>query len=222
MRMAASWSRASQPHRIQGCRRDLLRARGTAPLGSIGHHRGGGRLGMLRVKARAYARPLRGFGLDPSAFPVCVAYHHVGGDRRRLAQKSELPARLDKKRPIQGTSIPPGAAAPGRGRTGSLTSTSLRPFRRPIPRLGLANSLPHQHRHGRRRAMDPARHHRDSCLSEGARRRARVERVPVWQVLKRQPKEVALTALLRLPEQAPGYTVGSFIFFYATTVLGCS
>ena len=42
-----------------------------------------GRLGMLRVKARAYARPLRGFGLDPSAFPVFVACHHVGGDRRR-------------------------------------------------------------------------------------------------------------------------------------------
>src|SRR5205085_12207149 len=85
-------------------RRDLLRARGRAPLGSIGHHRGGGRLGMLRVKARAYARPLRGFGLDPSAFPVFVACHHVGGDRRRSAQKSELPAWLDKKRPIQGTS----------------------------------------------------------------------------------------------------------------------
>jgi hypothetical protein len=28
----------------------------------------------------------------------------------------------------------------------------------------------------------------------------RVERVPVLQVLKRQPKEVVLTALLRLPE----------------------
>ena len=32
----------------------------------------------------------------------------------------------------------------------------------------------------------------------------RIERVPVLEVLKRQPKEVALTALLRLPEQAPG------------------
>ncbi len=114
MRMAASWSRASQPHRIQGCRRDLLRARGTAPLGSIGHHRRGGRLGMLRVKARAYARPLRGFGLDPSAFPVFVACHHVGGDRRRSAQKSELPARLDKKRPIQGTSAYRQSGRPSR------------------------------------------------------------------------------------------------------------
>src|SRR5260370_29435838 len=48
----------------------------------------------------------------------------------------------------------------------------------------------------------------------------RVERVPVLEVLKRQPKQVALTALLRMPEQAPGYIIGTFIFTYATTVLG--
>jgi len=50
----------------------------------------------------------------------------------------------------------------------------------------------------------------------------RVERVPVLEVLKRQPKQVALTALLRMPEQAPGYIVGTFIFTYGTTVLGVS
>src|ERR1700758_3668196 len=50
----------------------------------------------------------------------------------------------------------------------------------------------------------------------------RVERVPVLQVLKRQPKEVALTALLRLPEQAPGYIFGAFVFTYGTTALGFS
>ena len=50
----------------------------------------------------------------------------------------------------------------------------------------------------------------------------RVERVPVLEVLKRQPKQVALTALLRMPEQAPGYIVGAFIFTYGTTVLGAS
>src|SRR3954451_2146735 len=48
----------------------------------------------------------------------------------------------------------------------------------------------------------------------------RIERVPVLEVLKRQPKQVLLTALLRLPEQAPGYIVGTFIFTYATKVLG--
>ena len=50
----------------------------------------------------------------------------------------------------------------------------------------------------------------------------RVERVPVLEVLKRQPKQVALTALLRMPEQAPGYIVGAFIFSYGTHVLGVS
>jgi MFS family permease len=50
----------------------------------------------------------------------------------------------------------------------------------------------------------------------------RVERVPVLEVLRRQPKQVALTALLRLPEQAPGYIFGAFVFTYGTTVLGAS
>src|SRR3954471_23482629 len=50
----------------------------------------------------------------------------------------------------------------------------------------------------------------------------RVERVPVLEVLKRQPKQVLLTALLRLPEQAPGYIFGAFVFTYGTTVLGAS
>lgn len=50
----------------------------------------------------------------------------------------------------------------------------------------------------------------------------RVMRVPVLEVLKRQPKQVILSALLRMPEQAPGYIVGAFIFTYGTTVLGVS
>ncbi len=50
----------------------------------------------------------------------------------------------------------------------------------------------------------------------------RIERVPVLEVLKRQPKQVLLSALLRMPEQAPGYIVGAFIFTYGTTVLGVS
>jgi MFS family permease len=47
----------------------------------------------------------------------------------------------------------------------------------------------------------------------------RIERVPVWEVLKRQPKQVILSALLRLPEQAPGFVFGAFIFTYGTTQL---
>jgi MFS family permease len=50
----------------------------------------------------------------------------------------------------------------------------------------------------------------------------RIERVPVLEVLKRQPKQIILSALLRLPEQGPGFIVGTFIFTYATTVLGMS
>ena len=50
----------------------------------------------------------------------------------------------------------------------------------------------------------------------------RVVRIPVLEVLKRQPKQVALTALARMPEQAPGYIVATFIFTYGTTVLGQS
>ena len=50
----------------------------------------------------------------------------------------------------------------------------------------------------------------------------RIVRVPVWEVIKRQPKQIALTALVRMPEQAPGYIVATFIFTYGTTVLGAS
>jgi metabolite-proton symporter len=50
----------------------------------------------------------------------------------------------------------------------------------------------------------------------------RTERVPVLEVLKRQPKQVLLTALLRMPEQAPGYILGAFIFTYGTTILHAS
>ena len=50
----------------------------------------------------------------------------------------------------------------------------------------------------------------------------RVVRAPVWEALKRQPKQIALTALVRMPEQAPGYIVATFIFTYGTTVLGAS
>jgi MFS family permease len=50
----------------------------------------------------------------------------------------------------------------------------------------------------------------------------RIESVPVLEVLRRQPKQILLTALLRLPEQAPGYVFGAFIFTYGTSVLGQS
>jgi MFS family permease len=48
----------------------------------------------------------------------------------------------------------------------------------------------------------------------------RVERAPMLEVLKRQPREVALSALLRVAEQTPGYIFQAFMFTYGTTVLG--
>ncbi|HEY1799028.1 MAG TPA: MFS transporter [Stellaceae bacterium] len=50
----------------------------------------------------------------------------------------------------------------------------------------------------------------------------KVERAPTLEVIRRQPKEIILTALLRLPEQAPGYIFNAFIFTYGTTVLHAS
>ena len=50
----------------------------------------------------------------------------------------------------------------------------------------------------------------------------RVERAPVIEVLKCQPKEVLLTALARMGEQAPGYIYIVYIFTYGTEVLGAS
>jgi MFS family permease len=50
----------------------------------------------------------------------------------------------------------------------------------------------------------------------------RVERAPIIEVLKRQPRAVILTALLRLAEQSPGYIFNAFVVTYGTTVLGAS
>jgi MFS family permease len=52
--------------------------------------------------------------------------------------------------------------------------------------------------------------------------REEVARVPVIEVLKRQPKTVILTALLRMAEQSPGYIFNAFIFTYGTQVIGAS
>jgi MFS family permease len=43
----------------------------------------------------------------------------------------------------------------------------------------------------------------------------RIENAPVLEVLKKQPKEIILSALLRMSEQAPFYIFTAFIFVYA-------
>jgi MFS family permease len=47
----------------------------------------------------------------------------------------------------------------------------------------------------------------------------RVEAMPIVEVVKRQPREIVLTALLRMGEQAPFYIFTAFVFTYGTTVL---
>jgi MFS family permease len=47
----------------------------------------------------------------------------------------------------------------------------------------------------------------------------RIERAPVLEVLRRHPREIILTALCRMAEQAPFYLFTAFVFAYGTSVL---
>jgi MFS family permease len=49
-----------------------------------------------------------------------------------------------------------------------------------------------------------------------------IERTPVIEVIKRQPKQIILTALARMAEQGPFYVYAAFLFTYGTTVLHSS
>ncbi len=50
----------------------------------------------------------------------------------------------------------------------------------------------------------------------------RIERTPLLEVIQRQPREIALSALLRMGEQAPFYIFTAFVFSYGTTTLKAS
>jgi MFS family permease len=50
----------------------------------------------------------------------------------------------------------------------------------------------------------------------------RIERAPSLEVFRRQPKEIVLTALCRMAEQAPFYVYAAFVFVYGTKVSGVS
>lgn len=47
----------------------------------------------------------------------------------------------------------------------------------------------------------------------------RIERTPVLEVIRRQPREIILTALCRMAEQAPFYLFTAFVFAYGADVL---
>src|SRR6201995_951347 len=50
----------------------------------------------------------------------------------------------------------------------------------------------------------------------------KIERAPILEVLKRQPREVILSALLRMAAQTPGYIFNAFLRTYGTLVGGAS
>jgi MFS family permease len=50
----------------------------------------------------------------------------------------------------------------------------------------------------------------------------RIERAPSYEVVKRHPKEIILTALCRMAEQGPFYVYAAFVFTYGIKVLGAS
>jgi MFS family permease len=50
----------------------------------------------------------------------------------------------------------------------------------------------------------------------------RIERAPVLEVIKRQPKSIILVALAKMGEMAPAYVYSVFVLTYGTTVLGSS
>ena len=59
------------------------------------------------------------------------------------------------------------------------------------------------------------------AFSELKRERA-VVRLPVWQVIREQPLEVATSAFVRMSEQAPFYLFVTFVLSYGTDHLGLS
>ncbi len=48
----------------------------------------------------------------------------------------------------------------------------------------------------------------------------RIEQAPIAQVLRKQPRQIILSALLRMSEQAPFYVFSAFVFAYTTGPLG--
>ena len=50
----------------------------------------------------------------------------------------------------------------------------------------------------------------------------RIERAPVFEVIKRQPKSIILVALAKMGEMAPAYVYSVFVLTYGITVLGSS
>ena len=67
--------------------------------------------------------------------------------------------------------------------------------------------------------MDPAWHSRDAGVPGSFWISKKIEKAPILEVIKKQPKQIILSALLRLSEQAPFYIFTAFVFAYAVGTL---
>ena len=63
---------------------------------------------------------------------------------------------------------------------------------------------------------------RESPAFNQVKRQNAIIKLPVWQVLKEQPREVITSAFVRLSEQAPFYIFVTFVLAYGTDQLGMS
>ena len=93
---------------------------------------------------------------------------------------------------------------------------------RSVPGLGLAHSVRAVDHPGWHRFVDSPRHPGDAGVPEAPRRRDKIEKAPILEVIKKQPREIILSALLRMSEQAPFYIFTAFIFAYAVGTLHMS
>src|ERR1700738_2484673 len=92
---------------------------------------------------------------------------------------------------------------------------------RPIPQLGLAHSVHPEHRPRWDRAVDPARHP-ETPVFQKLLNDKKIERAPIVEVFKKQPKEILLSALVRLGQQSQFYIFTAFIFAYGVGTLHLS
>ena len=74
----------------------------------------------------------------------------------------------------------------------------------------------------RRRPLGPPRRARVAAVRERDREARRVEKQPMLEVIKRNPREIILSALLRMSEQMPFYIFTVFVLAYGTEDLGFS
>ncbi len=125
-------------------------------------------------------------------------------------------------------------AAPGSGRLLAAVRRAVRPVpvepcdprlqrlvRCRFHRLGLARAVPPQHRPDRHRSVDPDRHPGNPVFKQLVETNL-IEKTPIVEVIQKQPREIILSALVRMAEQAPFYIFTAFIFAYGTGTLKMS